>query len=131
MKVAAGMTKIISPLGALVSISLAVSVHAFILGFAGASALPDLDRLMLKFVMPLVLVFWLHTDYRRSRYWPCFAYDLFLLVAWPVTLLHYLVHTRGKRWVGVYLGIWGLFLLPALCIGVAAVVAGLRGLASQ
>jgi hypothetical protein len=83
MKVAAHMTKIISPLGGLVSISLAVSVHAFIVGYAGASALPDLDRLILKFVMPLVLVFWLHADYQRSRYWPCFEYDLFLLVAWP------------------------------------------------
>ena len=130
MKMAIHMTKILTPQGALAAISLTVGAHAAIHGYAGAATLADADQLILKFVMPLVLVFWVRSDYQRSRYWPCFEYDLFVWVAWPVTLLHYLVHTRGVRGLWVYLGLWGLFLFPALCVGVAVVVSGVRNMVS-
>ena len=125
------LTKIASPLGALAILSLGVGVHSAVWSYAGRPALPDLDRLVIRFVMPLFLVSWLHADYPRSRYWPCFEYDLFIFAAWPVTLLHYLVHTRGARGLWVYVAFLVLFFFPAFCAGVAVLVAGVQGFVSQ
>lgn len=69
---------------------------------------------------------WLYTDHRSSRYWPCYDYDWFMLMMWPVLLPHYLVKTRGKRGLLPFLAIIALsYLLPTLCAAIVAqVVAG-------
>jgi len=63
----------------------------------------------------LLLISWLQSDSRTTRYWPCFEYEAFTFMAWPFTLPQYLVHTRGRKGVLVFLGFLGLMWLPFVC----------------
>src|SRR5260221_518128 len=76
-------------------------------------------RLTLRLWMGLLVVWWVQRDARESKFDPCFEYDTFLFLAWPVLLPHYLIRTRGRG--GLYLTI-GLF-APAVML--AAIYLGL------
>jgi hypothetical protein len=106
-------------IGRLSLFTLTVTVQQAIRGYRGGLDGPDAGQLVWQFGMPLLLVSWVREDFRRSRYWPCFDYDLFLFVAWPIVLPQYLFHTRGVRGIWLFLGFLGPFLLPGVSFGLA------------
>jgi hypothetical protein len=80
----------------------------------------------------LALVFfillWIMADARQRRKVPCFDFGLFLAVAFPVSIVCYVLWTRGFRGLIVLGAFLALYLIPwlgALMVWVA--LAGLRG----
>lgn len=80
--------------------------------------------LLADWAFAFLVVLWVRSDYRRSRYWPCFEYDMFLFVAWPLLLPHYLVRTRGPRGLLILAGMFALLLAAAVLVAVIMTVVG-------
>ncbi len=89
---------------------------ALLFAYAAGAALSFIEPQSLgaticaSYGVPLLVVWWVENDSKRTRYWPAFHYGLFLLALWPVAVPHYVLRTRGWRGVGLA----GL-LLTAIC----------------
>ena len=74
--------------------------------------------------MSLAIVLWVRADARRSRYWPCFEYDVFMLGGWLFLLPQYLVRTRGAKGLLMFVG---LLLLPVVMMIASIIFASALG----
>lgn len=101
----------ISPFGRLVVFSGLAAVEMSVRSLSGELFSDALDAFY-RICWGLLLVWWVESDARRTRYWPCFEYDLFLFTAWVFVLPQFLFHTRGRRGLWTFLGILGLALFP-------------------
>lgn len=78
------------------------------------------------YVIAALVAWWVWEDSRTTLYWPFMSYGFLVYFAWPITLPHYLIKTRG--WKGFLLfilfgcsitaGTWGWTL--GLVVGIAA-----------
>jgi hypothetical protein len=89
---------ILGSLGGLYWIGYALSIFEY----------SDLAISVPRFGVPFYVAFWAQADSRSSRYWPAFHYAWYLVGLWPITVPHYVLHTRGRR------GLPLLFLLVLL-----------------
>jgi hypothetical protein len=80
---------------------------------------------VLGFCWGVPIVIWMDHDAVRRRCRPCFDFGLFLVYAFPLSLLWYCFWSRGWRGLFLLLGLASLLFFPAL-IGeiVAAAVRG-------
>jgi hypothetical protein len=66
-------------------------------------------------IVVILLSWWVYKDSRVTHYWPITDYGFFLVFAWPVFVLQYLLKTRGWRGLLVFFlfanlavaGTWG------------------------
>ena len=66
------------------------------------------------FGVPLLVAWWAEHDSRRRRYWPAFHYGLLLIVFAPFLAPHYVLHTRGRKGLGLALALLVAMLAPFL-----------------
>jgi len=72
----------------------------------GESTIFNLDA----WIVVVLLSWWVYKDSRVTHYWPITDYGFFLVFAWPVFVLQYLLKTRGWR------GLLVFFLLANLAV---------------
>jgi hypothetical protein len=90
---------------------------------------PGLAANTLGYILVFFVILWVLEDARRLRRVPCFDYGFFLALGFPVSVVWYLLWTRGLRGL-LTLGIFvGLYLAPwvfAVAVWVAMTVLGMR-----
>jgi len=57
---------------------------------------------------------WVSEDARRSRSMLAFHYLLWVWVLWPIFVPHYVLASRGRRGIGLAIGLWTLLFLPVV-----------------
>jgi hypothetical protein len=111
------MNPLTTPVGKLAMFSVVLSVQQGVHSYFYGIAQPELGHLVWRLTMPLFLVHWIYNDHKRTRYWPCFEYDAFTFWAWPLTLPYYLVHTRGRRGILLFIGMFSAVVAPGIAYG--------------
>ena len=62
----------------------------------------------------LSLVWWVRGDSLSTRYWPAFHYGLWVFVAAPIVVPHYLLRTRGRAGLPLVLLVLAVMLAPTI-----------------
>ncbi len=57
-------------------------------------------------------VVWADRDRKNNDFSGVFDFGAYMYFAWPVALPYYLIRTRGLKGLVIYLGFWGLYLVP-------------------
>ncbi len=102
---------------------LLVSVIAALYNFginAEIVAESQLANVTLFIGFPLTLVWWVQEDARSTRYWPAYHYGLWIFVAAPIVVPHYLMRTRGIAGIPPMLILLGAMLAPLLAAHLGA-----------
>lgn len=86
---------------------------------ASGGRIPGLVEASTRLWLGTAVVFWVFRDIRTSRFHPSFEYDLFMFLAWPILLPHYLFRTRGRA--GFALTAWLYLSLFAAVVLIAIV----------
>jgi hypothetical protein len=84
------------PLGRVVAIAVLAFGYSLVVA-SGAPGHNALIYLLQQLLLPLFVFWWVEHDARTTRYWPAYHYGFWLWYAWPITVPHYVLHTRGRR----------------------------------
>jgi hypothetical protein len=105
-------------------ISLAVALSAFHLTYVGlGTAVSDEGNRVTSYSLALILIWWIVADARHARgELPCHDFGFLVGVALPVSLVWYLVWSRGWRGLGMVVFLTVLLNLPWLSAGVARIL---------
>ncbi len=93
--------------GPLLGLSAIVAVFASMYVLLGVRPPEDFERVVSS-MQGLFIVYWIVTDARRRRKIPCHDFGFLVATSLPISLIWYLVWTRGFR------GLWLIVLLVIL-----------------
>jgi hypothetical protein len=111
----------LGPLGILVATVAACS--AFLVAYVAIGTAPSQTAEQLtSFGLSLAFILWVVADARKGRRTPCYDFGFLVAALFPVSLVWYVVWSRGRRGWLVLGGLFGLMLLPWASAFVAWVV---------
>jgi hypothetical protein len=98
-------------LGAVFIVFFVPLVHALV-------AVPpnELELTVLSYVPSVFVVLWMAADAQRRRLTPCYDFGFLMLLLFPLTLLGYLLWTRGWWGIVVFIGMLALMYFPWIAI---------------
>jgi hypothetical protein len=99
----------------------AFSAFQIVYVVAGVATSEAADRLN-SVGLALAFVLWVVADARRRRCVPCYDFGFLVAVFFPVSLLWYLLWSRGWRGTFLLAALFGLLLLPWLAAVIAWVL---------
>ena len=79
---------------------------------AGILTESQLANVTLYIGIPLTIVWWAQEDARSSHYWPAYHYGLWIFIAAPIVVPHYLMRTRDRAGLPIMLILLGAMLAP-------------------
>lgn len=85
----------------------------------------EMEMLVASHVPAVFVVLWMTDDAYRRRCTPCHDFGFLMWYAFPLTLLGYLIWTRGWWGLAVFVGLLAITYLPAI-LGTAISLAALR-----
>lgn len=85
----------------------------------------ELEALLLGYVPAVFVLLWVTGDAHRRRCTPCHDFGFLMWYLFPLTLLGYLIWTRGWWGLAVFVGLLAIMYLPIL-LGTAISLAVLR-----
>jgi hypothetical protein len=101
----------------LVAIALSSAVPAAYVG--NGKPLSDAAQISTSLVFSVGFIIWVVADARTRRQTPCYDFGFLVTVFFPVSLLWYVVWSRGWRGTLMLAALVGLWILPPLCAAVA------------
>jgi hypothetical protein len=105
--------KRLPPLGILFAIVALFSIFQFASVTLGTSD-PEIAALLTSIGLSLAFVIWMMADARIRRRTPCYEFGFLVWVYFPLSLIWYVVWSRGWRAVFVLTGLFALMLLPRI-----------------
>ncbi|HUE71860.1 MAG TPA: hypothetical protein VMP01_13325 [Pirellulaceae bacterium] len=100
--------KSLETFGPLIAASLVVMLCLLL----GGLTPPGLEWRLLSYVPVIFALLWITEDARRRRCTPCFDFGLLMWYLFPLTLLGYLVWTRGWWGLVVFVGVLAVIYVP-------------------
>jgi hypothetical protein len=108
-----------SPLAALIVMALIGTGLRCAYAFAGLRVSSPAEYVLgLCWGVPVVI--WMNHDAFRRRSRPCFDFGLFLLYAFPLSMLWYCFWSRGWRGTLLLLGLGSLLIFPLVIAGIVS-----------
>lgn len=108
----------LGPMGILVAT--VASCSAFLVAYVAIDSAPSQGAQQLtSFGLSLAMVLWVMADARRGRRTPCYDFGFLVAAFFPVSLVWYVVWSRGRRGLLTLGALFGLMLLPWVSASVA------------
>jgi len=106
---------------------LATCLTSLLAASYGATGEPPslLGELILGFVPPLVVLSWVLADASERSCVPCFDFGFVLWVFLPISLVWYVLSTRGRKGLRLLFGLLGLLVAPWISWAAAAIAAAI------
>lgn len=78
----------------------------------------ELELVVLSYVPTVFVLLWMAADAQHRRCTPCYDFGLLMSLLFPLTLLAYLLWTRGWWGIAVFMGIMALVYFPWIAIDI-------------
>ena len=109
--------KILSPLGCIVCFLSISTILRFFYAWGGVES-SEVYKFIDTWGFRYLIVCWVKSDNLEFNYRPCFEYELFMFLWWPVLLPHYLYKTRKGEGLWIFGFSMLLYLLPNIIVWV-------------